>query len=57
MKMNDISEWTIEYNPKPIADRSHDYDFWHKSVDIDNPACGTAPSSEDAIRQIMDGDW
>ena len=44
--------WHIEYNPKPIPDRSHDYDFWHDDVDDGNGLCGTARSIANARRKI-----
>lgn len=47
------SDWHIEKNPKPIPDRTHDWDFWRDGyVDLDAPWQGTASSVDDAIRQI-----
>ena len=45
--------WVITYNPKPIPDRSHDYDFTHKDYDGpgDNRA-STARSMEEAKFEI-----
>ena len=40
--------WHIQYNPKPIPDRNHDYDFWHDDKEI----AWSAPSVQDAIEQI-----
>lgn len=48
-----LAEWRIAYSPKPIPDRSHDWEFSH--VDYDGPPdtrCGTAKSEADAISQI-----
>ena len=46
-------DWRIEKNPKPIPDRTHDWDFWRDGyVDLDAPWQGTASSVDDAIRQI-----
>lgn len=50
--------WHIEKNPKPIPDRSHDYDFWHEDYDYaddtgSNGLAGTASSEEAAARQIQ----
>lgn len=50
-----IDGWHIEYDPKPIPDRSHDYNYWHDEHDgaIDgNHLCGTAGSVEDALEEI-----
>ena len=47
--------WTIEKNVKPIPDRSHDYDFWHKDydgADGGNGLAGTAASIIDAMNEI-----
>jgi len=49
--------WHIERNPKPIPDRSHDYDFVHDDydgADGGNGLAGTAASFEDACQQIAD---
>lgn len=46
--------WTIEFNPKPIPDRKHDWDFWHEDNDVDGKLCGTAASLSDALEQIHD---
>lgn len=46
-------QYQISYNPKPIPDRNHDWEFIHQ--DYDGPPdnrCGTAASQEDAIHQI-----
>ncbi len=53
----DCCGWTITYNPKPIPDRRFDYDFVHDEYDGcdgGNGLCGTAPSSEDAVNQIVE---
>lgn len=45
--------YNISYDPPPVATRVWDYQFAH--VDYDGPGdnrCGTAPSLEDAMRQI-----
>lgn len=44
--------WHISYNPKPIPDKSHDYDFHHDDYDGENGLCGTAKDIEDAVKQI-----
>jgi len=49
--------WYITHNPKPIPDRSHDYDFVHDNydgADGGNGLCGTAKSFTDAIAQIKE---
>lgn len=46
-------DWRIAKNPKPIPDRSYDWDWWHDGyVDLDSPHQGTASSAEDAMKQI-----
>ena len=57
--MADISYngWSIRFNPKPIPDRRHDYDFVHEDydgADGGNGLCGTAESVSDAIAQIIE---
>lgn len=51
-----MTYWHILYNPKPIPDRRHDYDWWHEDYDgapdSRDIRCGTAESAEDARRQI-----
>ena len=45
--------YNISYDPPPVSTRIWDYQFAH--VDYDGPGdnrCGTAPSLEDAMRQI-----
>ena len=45
--------YRIAYDPKPIPDRSHDWDWVH--VEYDGPEdrrCGTAASIEAAKREI-----
>ena len=49
-----MGEWHIEYNPKPIPDRQHDWDFWHDDHDGENGLCGTAASEGDAKEQIAE---
>lgn len=47
--------YRITYNPKPIGDRRHDYDFAH--VDYDGPEdrrAGSAASGEQARAAIDD---
>lgn len=50
--------WHIEYVPKPIPDRRHDFDFWHDDYDgapdSGDNRCGTAESVEDALEQIRE---
>lgn len=46
--------WNISYNPKPIPNRSFDYDFYHDDYDGENGLCGNAASVEDAIEQIKE---
>jgi hypothetical protein len=46
-------QWEITYNPKPMPDRSHDYDVSH--IDYDGPGdvrCFTCASLDDAIAEI-----
>jgi hypothetical protein len=46
--------WHIEKNPKPIADRRFDFDFWHDDydgADGGNGLAGNAASWEDAVKQ------
>ena len=47
------SGWNIELNPKPIPDRSFDYDFWHDDHDGDNGLSGSAASFDDAVQDIL----
>lgn len=45
--------WHIDYNPKPIPDRRHDYDVTHR--DYDGPESNlyfTAASIKEAIAEI-----
>ena len=42
--------WHIEYNPKPIPDRRHDWDYWHDDAET----CGTAASKQEAEMAISD---
>ncbi len=46
--------WTISSDPKPIPNRHYDVDFWHENHDGINGLCGTAPTREDAIKQIKE---
>ncbi len=49
--------WCVRFNPKPMPDRSHDYDFWHEDydgADGGNGLSGTASSHLDAVNQIND---
>ena len=54
MKTSIGNGWFIEHNPKPIPDRSYDWDFWHDNYYGTNGLCGTAASREDALEQIYD---
>ena len=50
-------KWFIEYNPKPIGSRLHDWDFWHEDHDGAPDSncehlCGTAKSIEAAEVRI-----
>jgi len=51
-------DYKISHEPKPIPDRSHDFDFSHKDFDgapdSEDNRFGTARSLEDACRQIDD---
>ena len=49
--------WKITHNPKPIPDRSDDWDFIHDDYDGENGLCGTAASEEKAWEQIVDIAW
>lgn len=43
----------LMYDPKPIPDRRHDWDWWHD--DYDGPPdrrCGSAPTAEAARQEI-----
>jgi hypothetical protein len=50
--------YTISHEPKPIPDRSADFDFSHEDFDgapdSGDNRCGTAGSIEDACEQIDD---
>jgi hypothetical protein len=46
--------WHIKYNPKPIPDRSHDWDYWHDDCDDENRLCGTAPSWQAAATTVAE---
>ena len=57
--MNITPGWTVRYNPKPIPDRSYDYEFIHSDYDFcaiegDNGLSGTGDSFEDCISQIKE---
>jgi len=52
--MNIPEGWSFEFNPKPIPDRSMDWDFWHSEYDGENELSGTGSSIEDCIAQIED---
>ena len=49
-------DYTISHDPKPIPDRSHDWDFAHDDFDgapdSYDPRCGTAASLEEAKQRI-----
>lgn len=53
-----MTRWNIEYEPKPIPDRRHDWSFAHEDFDgapdSHDHRCGTAASVEDALRQIRE---
>ncbi len=49
-----LEGWTITFNPKPIPDRSDDWDYVHEDFDGENGLCGTAKSREVAIQYIME---
>lgn len=40
--------WHIQYNPKPIPSRSHDFDIWHDDLE----RLWTAPFRKDALKLI-----
>ena len=44
--------WTIEYNPKPTADRRWDYDVVHDDYDLDSDLAFSADSIRTAIEEI-----
>jgi len=45
--------WTIDFELKPIPDRSLDWSFFHDNYDgPGNPLCGFAATEEDAKAQI-----
>ena len=48
------SEWHVEFNPKPIPDRLHDWDFWHDDYDGENDLHGTAASERECWAQIAE---
>ena len=49
------SQYLVRYNPKPIPDRSHDWDWVHKDYDgPEDNRCGTAASHEEAWKQIQE---
>jgi len=52
--MNIPAGWHIQYNPKPIPLRGHDWDYWHDEVDNDSRLTGTAASEEAAKLAIME---
>jgi len=57
MKNKAPDGWKIIHNPKPIPDRSFDYDFYHEDydgADGGNGLAGCARSYDDAIDQIKD---
>lgn len=50
--------WRFEYDPKPVPNTSHDWNWWHVDYDgapdsTDN-RCGTAASIDDAMDQISE---
>ena len=47
-------KWNIEYNPKPIPIRTHDWDVEHDDYDGEpgSDLYFTAESCEDALREI-----
>lgn len=51
--------YIIVYNPKPIPDRSHDWDWFPE--DYDGPEdwrdSGCAPSAESAMRRVDEAIW
>ena len=49
--------WIVYFDPKPIADHSFDYTFYHENHDGENGLCGTAKSVNDATLQILTTDW
>jgi hypothetical protein len=48
--------WHIHYNPKPIPDRRHDWDYWHDDCDDGNGLHGTAASRQDAEMAIVEAE-
>ena len=45
-------KWLIEYDPKPIGERRHDYDVTHDDYDDTNGLYFTAGSVEEAMDEI-----
>ena len=50
----DCIGWTIEYNPKPIPSRMHDYDFYHIDHEKDHGLAGTTFSMISAMEKIAE---
>jgi hypothetical protein len=48
--------WHIHYNPKPIPNRRHDWDYWHDDCDDGNGLHGTAASRQDAEMAIVEAE-
>jgi hypothetical protein len=50
--------WLIEYDPKPIPDRSHDYNYAHEDYDgapdSEDDRCGCSGSVEECIEEILE---
>lgn len=51
-----MNGWHIEYNPKPIPNRGHDYNYWHDDEDGTGMYSGTAASVAEAEDQIAEDD-
>lgn len=44
--------WELKYNPKPIPDRSHDWDYWHEDDEELFGFARTRADAKDAIFEL-----
>lgn len=49
-------QWVISYDPKPIPDRKHNWDFVHQDYGGENGLSGTGESIAHCIEQIKEID-
>ena len=46
--------WFIQWDPPPIPDRNHDWQYWHKNYDGPGDGRIGSVASEQAAREAID---